>query len=281
MVHPRQLPSSAEVARTLLEGIGAATVSGPLGDANAVPALHAALPGGELVLAVPHDPRSRSALSTPVPGAPSAGDDWAISVCIRAEAALADLTVPRAHLELLGWARLAGPADGAGALEALRRAWPLDGVDGYDLLLVEVAEGELHWVGGCVTIEGDDVRAAEPDPLWLDEADLLDRVRALLSPRLLELVHGLGRLPLPDGRGVPLERTVEARPVGVDRYGLTVQCRDNQERRHLLRLPFGRPIDADEDAWAAISTEIVSQAGCRTSCRGSATAQDAPQPIEP
>ncbi|WP_426566838.1 hypothetical protein ACPPVT_10015 [Angustibacter sp. McL0619] len=281
LVHPRQLPSSAEVARTLLEGLGSASLAGPLGDAHAVPALHAALGCGDLVLAVPRDSRSRTVAAAPGPGSPTANDDWAVSLCVRAEAALPDLTVPRAHLEVLGWARYPGPADVQPAQDALRRAWPLDSLEAYDLLLVEVAEGELHWVGGCVTVDGDDVRSADPDPLWLDEADLLDRIRALLSPRLLALVQGLGRLPLPDGRGVELDQTLEARPVAVDRYGLTVQCRDPQDRRHLLRLPFGRPIGAEEDAWASISTEIVSQAGCRSSARASATAQDASQPLEP
>jgi hypothetical protein len=280
LVHPRQLPSSAEVARTLLEGVGSASLAGPLGDTHALPALHAALACGDVVLAVPRDSRSRSALATPAPGAPSAGDDWAVSLCVRAQAALADLTVPRAHLEVLGWARFPAVADVQPAVRALHRAWPLDSLEAYDLLLVEIAEGELHWVGGCVTLEGDDVRAADPDPLWQDEADLLDRIRALMSPRLLALVRGLGRMPLPDGRGVELDHTVEARPVAVDRYGLTVQCRDRHDRRHLLRLPFARPIDAHEDAWACISTEIVSQEGCRNACRASATAQDASQAIE-
>nr|WP_284287191.1 hypothetical protein [Angustibacter aerolatus] len=155
---PRQLPLPAEVARTLLHGLGRATVSGPLDDrpddaacspgpahgvadgATAVPAVHGALPDGTVVLALPADATVRL---LPGGGEP---EGRALRLCVRAEAPLPDLTLPRAHLEVLGWAARARPGQRAGALEALAATWPITNLlahaPRHDLLLVDVAEVE-------------------------------------------------------------------------------------------------------------------------------------------
>ncbi|GAB3675171.1 hypothetical protein [Angustibacter aerolatus] len=299
---PRQLPLPAEVARTLLHGLGRATVSGPLDDrpddaacspgpahgvadgATAVPAVHGALPDGTVVLALPADATVRL---LPGGGEP---EGRALRLCVRAEAPLPDLTLPRAHLEVLGWAARARPGQRAGALEALAATWPITNLlahaPRHDLLLVDVAEVELHWVGGCVTLAGDDVRAAVVDLVAVEEDALLGEVQSRYGHLVLAVVRGLAALPVPGGGTVRLDRTHDVRAIGLDRFGLTVQALVAGARgaeRHVVRLPFARPVEDVESALQTVGTELLTQRACHETCRSSASAaaQDLAEPLQP
>ncbi len=292
--HPLHLPSSAEVARTMLAGQGTASLSTPLRDTEGTPVLQAAHPDGTVVLAVPRTGGG--------PGAVRPGyANRTVAVRIRADAALADLTLPRAHLEVLGWSTPATARSAPKGVRAIARGWPVPGpeiVDRYDVVEVEVAEAELHWVGGCVVLDGAVIRAADPDPLWQTEDDLLERVQDQFNGRLLALVHRLGGLDSATGPHVRLDQTVTVRPIALDRYGLTVRCQDPTDAVHLIRLPFGRVVDDAHRAWEAVRAELTTHTDGPMACAGrpdgvrpdgagahqlraSTTGQDPAQPSQP
>lgn len=289
--HPLHLPSSAEVARTLLAGQGTASLSHPLQDTEGSPVLHASRLDGTVVLALPHGGRV-GRTDQPAP------TQRTVAVSVRAQAALPDLTLPRAHLDVLGWSAPVADGGRRNSLRALSRAWPVPPVDllgAYHLIEVEVAEAELHWVGGCVVLDGAAVRGAAPDPLWQKEDELLEGVRERFADRLLALAHRLGGLDSPAGPHVRLDRATEVRPIAVDRYGLTTRCLDPTGSAPLLRFPFGRPLDDPETAWPAIASELTSHADNLATCparsrpaghrgrpvTGSTTGQDPPEPGQP
>jgi hypothetical protein len=86
--HPLHLPSSAEVARTLLAGQGTASLSHPLQDTEGSPVLPASRLDGTVVLALPHGGRV-GRTDQPAP------TQRTVAVSVRAQAALPDLTLPR------------------------------------------------------------------------------------------------------------------------------------------------------------------------------------------
>ncbi|WP_298803042.1 hypothetical protein [uncultured Pseudokineococcus sp.] len=230
MTHP---PSAAVVAATALSGSGTAVLTPAARDeereGSCIAVLHARGRDGQLVVVA-----SDAAVGALGLGR-GGGHDAAARLEVVVEAALPDLTVPRAQVVVDGWVRLAAPHEAAGALGAACAAGDLADLAGAwpdaRVLLLDAAAVRLHWPEGCSDVAVEDLRAAAPDPVALREADVLGRVEAELGDRLVGLVRAMGHAhPAPGGRGagVPgrdLGRVSEVRCVGADRTGLVLRCR--------------------------------------------------------
>ncbi|MEJ5944647.1 hypothetical protein WDZ17_04985 [Pseudokineococcus basanitobsidens] len=222
------LPGAAVVAATALCGTGTATVtSAETGEQVGV--VHARTAAGEVVVLLTADGAARLGAE--------GGPDVAVRLEVVVEAALPDLTVPRAQLVLDGWLAPLADADVGAALDAtcalgdlaeLHAHWP-DAV----LAAVEPAAARLHWPEGCTDVPVEDLARAVPDPVTLREGHVLARVEAELGDRLVGLVQGMGHVhPAPGGAGSgapstgrDLARVEEVRCVGADRHGLVLRCR--------------------------------------------------------
>ncbi|MEJ5868726.1 hypothetical protein WDV85_13355 [Pseudokineococcus sp. 5B2Z-1] len=226
------LPSAAVVAATALSGAGTAVLL-PARDGERegarVAVLHARTRDGEIVVVA-------SDAAVGALGLEHGGEqDAPARLEVVVEAALPDLTVPRAQVVVDGWVRPAAPHEAAGALGAVCAAGDLADLAGAwpdaRVLLLDAAAVRLHWPEGCSDVAVEDLRAAAPDPVALREADVLGRVEAELGDRLVGLVRAMGHAhPAPGGRGagVPgrdLGRVSEVRCVGADRTGLLLRCR--------------------------------------------------------
>jgi len=220
------LPSAAVVAATALSGSGTATLTAARTEERAA-VVHARTTAGDLVLLASADDLVRLGLG--------AGDDAPVRLDVVVEAALPDLTIPRAQVVLDGWAALAGPqlavaAMGAvcavGDVSELCAQWP-----DARVLHLDAAAVRLHWPEGCTDVPVEELRVAAPDPVTLHEGHVLERVDAELGDRLVALVRSMGHAhPAPGGRGAgvagrDLGRVDEVRCVGADRTGLVLRCR--------------------------------------------------------
>lgn len=222
-------PSAAVVAATALSGSGTATLTSGATEAR-VAVVHARTTAGELVLlASGADLRSVGV---------DAGDDVPVRLEVVVEAALPDLTVPRAQVVVDGWVgpvpaehetSAAGAVCALGDLVDLRAQWP-----DARLVRLDAAAVRLHWPEGCSDVRVEDLRAAVADPVALREGHVLARVDAELGDRLVDLVRSMGHAhPAPGGRGAgaagrDLGRVSEVRCVGADRTGLVLRCRTEQ-----------------------------------------------------
>lgn len=262
--HPGLVPA-AELATTVLAGAGAASLAGdglePVGvlhglDLDGTPVL---LAGPDLVRAL----------------ALSADDDVVVRLEVVDLAPVVDLTLHRAQVEVSGWARLVPPHAVAARLGARSRAdltvafasWP-----GARLLEVDVAEVVLHAGAGCAHLSPEDLRTALPDPVGVHEADLVQRLADDLGAALLELVRDIGHAHHVDGGPArPLADALEARVVGVDRYGLTVLCAlpdaaasgcCEHSARSTVRVPFPLPVASAAEAERAALALVAGGRGC-------------------
>lgn len=185
----------------------------------------ASLPGGGLSWDVPDG----TALHRRVSTAMRQGADLGVCVGLTDLAPLAGPERVRGRLALAGWLRV---APGGGAQAGVR---------------VRLDPVEVVWHpadGSPVSVDKDDYRAAEPDPLASWEADLL---LALQHDR--RLVSRLQRLVLagPGGRGAR-----SAVPTRLDRSGLVVRLALADGSRD-VRLRFPHDATTVELAWEGIA----------------------------
>ncbi len=259
-----QGPSAAEMARTLTAGFGTATVGTAFGGSTA-PVLHAALEDGEIVLLAARRELSDVGLDGLL-AATGDAPDHVVLVDILSYAPLPDLTLIRAHLSAAGWARLAtfDELDSATAalvavfgeeVAALTGPWSDRAV-----LIVEVAECKLHLPGGCVPIDAEEYILADVDPLAPHESSALDRVAASSTDRLLAMVR---RLRSDLMAGGDLSTAVAVRPIGLDRYGLTLHCTLPDGDVGLGRLPFPVAADTVAEAMATITGLLDHHEQCQ------------------
>lgn len=223
-------PSAAVVAATALSGSGAATLTAARTDEQAA-VVHARTDSGDLVLLASADDLVRLGLGDTDADAP-------VRLEVVVEAALPDLTVPRAQVVVDGWAALVPPQGAAAALGAVCAVGDLGDLAGQwpdaRVLLLDAAGVRLHWPEGCADVPVGDLRDASPDPVTLREGHVLERVDAELGHRLVALVRSMGHAhPAPGGRGAgaagrDLGRVSEVRCVGADRTGLVLRCRTEQ-----------------------------------------------------
>ncbi len=269
--HPGLVPA-AELATTLLCGGGAASLRTdglePAGvlhglDLDGTPVLVA---GADLVREL---------------GLDRDGDEAGVRLEVTDLAPLAELTLPRAQVEVLGWASLVPAHDVPARLDARARtdltgafaAWA-----GSRLLQVDVAEVALHAGAGRAHLEPEDLRTSLPDPLGAHEADLVQRLGDDLGAALLELVRGIGHAHHVDGgTSRALADASQARVVGVDRYGLTVMCtlpgaQDTtccvQQARSTVRVPFPVPVRTPDEAVRSAVALVVGSRTCPGRCDG-------------
>ncbi len=269
--HPGLVPA-AELVTTLLCGAGAASLSTdglePAGvlhglDLDGTPVL---LAGSDLVRALRLE---------------SDGDEAGARLEVTDLAPLADVTVPRAQVEVLGWVSTVPAHEVPARLGARSRtdltvasaSWA-----GSRLLQVDVAEVGLHAGAGCARLQPEDLRTSLPDPLGAHEADLVRQLGDDLGAALLELVRGIGHAHHVDGGSSrPLTQVSEARIVGVDRYGLTVLCTlpgaaDTtccvEQARSTVRVPFPVPVRTPDEAGRSALALVVGNRGCDGGCDG-------------
>ena len=268
--HPGLVPA-AELATTLLCGAGAASVSSDALEPAGV--LHALdLDGTPVLLAGPGLVRAL--------GLEHDGDEAGVRLEVTDLAPLPDVTVPRAQVEVLGWASLVPAADVPARLGARGRTdltVALASWSGARLLQVDVAEVALHAGAGCAHLEPEDLRTALPDPLGVHEADLVQRLGDDLGDALLELVRGIGHAHHVDGgTSDALASASAARVVGVDRYGLTVMCAltdgadacCDARTRSTVRIPFPVPVRTPDEAVRSAVALAVGNRSCPHRCDG-------------
>lgn len=255
-------PTATEVARTLTAGHGTASIGTAFG-ATSVPVLHAGLEDGEVVLLAGRRDLAALELGELLT---DGRRDRVVLLDIRSYAPLADLTLLRAHLSLAGRVRVVRPEERADATAALVAALGPEVAthtapwSDRALLLLEVAEGELHWPHGCTPLDAEDYVLADPDPVAADEGPALDRLARSCSERLLGLVRGLRRPATGDD---DLTRATSVRPVGLDRYGLTLRCTLPDGESGLGRLSFPEPQHTVAGAERAVTALLDHHEHCR------------------
>ncbi|GMA85151.1 hypothetical protein GCM10025868_04010 [Angustibacter aerolatus] len=136
------------------------------------------------------------------------------------------------------------------------------------------------------------------DLVAVEEDALLGEVQSRYGHLVLAVVRGLAALPVPGGGTVRLDRTHDVRAIGLDRFGLTVQALVAGARgaeRHVVRLPFARPVEDVESALQTVGTEPAHPAGLprdvpqarrqpprrilRSRCSREATSRSAPRSV--
>ncbi|GAB2694204.1 DUF2470 domain-containing protein [Thalassiella azotivora] len=252
-------PDAAETVATLLAGQATATVtSRPTGaQVAAEPAL---APDGTPLLVVRGGDLTRLGLHV-------GEDDVAVRVDLTSCAPLPDLTLPRAHAVLAGWAtprpvseiaRWLGARAVTGDLAGLHRTWP-----DARLLALDPAEVTLHWAHGCTDVDPGDLATAEPDPLAPREGEALQRVQAEHGDGLLGLVRSTGSArPATGDRPLDVSVAVAVRAVGLDRWGVTLRCLLAPGRERSLRMPFPAPVRSVDEAVATLGLLLARHECC-------------------
>lgn len=217
-------PRAVDMAATVLTGRGTATLTSAV-TAEQVDVLHARTGSGEVVLLASDDDVRRLGLGLDRAGTE---DDVAVALEVEVAAALPDLTVPRAHLVLEGWAAplpshrwpAALTASCAGGdVATVRRSWP-----GARLLGLDPAAARLHWPMGCSDVDLHELSQARPDPVTLAEEEVLARADAELGPHLVDLVRSVRTPHWPGQAPLDLSAVREARCIAADRHGVVLRC---------------------------------------------------------
>ncbi|OLT20362.1 hypothetical protein BJF78_09560 [Pseudonocardia sp. CNS-139] len=154
--------------------------------------------------------------------------------------ALARVTVVGTVGELLGDER-------AAALEVYRAAQPGAFYAGFgDFRLYRLEVASVRYVGGfgrMSWVTADEYAAAEPDPLRPHTRRIVDHMNEDHADSLVLFCRVFGGRP----------DTVQARMVGVDRYGFAVLARDTPDGDETaVRLTFDSRTDTPEAARAAM-----------------------------
>lgn len=229
-------PTPAEIARTLAAGHLPATVQVACGP-GPLPAVHAADCGGHPLLLVSAFDRLAGAL-------PFESDEDAAAVLTVADEPPVAGAPTLGRVWVSGWvSRLEGAAAREAASE-FAEINPLgDLLDvgrGHELYRLEVAEVRLECGGRTREVDAADYLAADPDPLFPHEADLLadlaDHHGAEVGEFTRSIAAGAGLPPLTADDDAPV--TV----VRLDRYGMVVRG-----DKGLARLEFTRPVRDSQD----------------------------------
>lgn len=252
-----------EVAATLLAGTGTATLASSATGRRAG-VLHGRALDGTPLLLTSREQRD------PLGMCPGEAHDLAVSLEVRSEAPVPDLSLPRAHLVLHGWvtsvplpelAAAVGVRCGPLTLGEAYRSWPQPWLLGLDAV-----EAELHWHAGCTGLDVDLLRATAADPLAGEEPTALLRVDAELGDRLAGLVRAMAVAhdPASDAR-VPLGGVLGVRAVGIDRYGVDLRCSWPVAAGRppaVIRLPFPAPVNDAESAIRSLTSLVTAHSGC-------------------
>ena len=258
MQHPHR-PTAAERARTMASGllVGALTAPGPrepvpvgcVTDDDGVTAIlvregqdYAAL---DAAFGADGDPELGAAVDLP-------------AVLDVLDAPLGPDAPPRARLWLSGWLRAVPRRRARGLALAYAARRPvgalLDVNDGSALYLLEPEEVRLTSGDGMNDVDLDAYLAARPDPLHEVEHALLADLAARWSDELTALAATALNAPKA-GVGADLG---QVHPVGLDRYGLDLAYRRGHWF-HRVRVPFGRPVEDEAGALAAVRALTVGR----------------------
>lgn len=244
-------PSAAEVARTLLTGVGTATL-GSAATQNAVPVLHAETMAGAFILVGDGHTLAGLGLDSPVSDllyrelcplrdlagpAPAATAPessacvmrYPVALDISSMAPVADLNIERSSARFSGTITPLPASAVPSALQAECSGVRLCEVLGYrpDAKLFAFVPEHATLTGGAGMHELDaqELLDTAPDPLARWEGPLLRSIERRYAPDVLNIVRGLDSSIDTEMLGVGTMSTVESiRMVGVDQYGVTLQC---------------------------------------------------------
>ncbi|GAB3273083.1 hypothetical protein [Arthrobacter pigmenti] len=244
-------PSAAEVARTLLTGVGTATL-GSAATQNAVPVLHAETMAGAFILVGDGHTLAGLGLDSPVsdllyrelcPIRDLAGPQSNVgtaesSVCvmrypvtldISSMAPVADMNIERSSARFSGTVTPLPAAAVPAALQAECSGVRLGEVLGYrpDAKLFTFLPGHATLTdgGGKHELDIHELLGIVPDPLARWEGPLLRSIEGQYASGVLNVVRGLDASIDTESLGIGTMSTVESvRIIGVDQYGLTLQC---------------------------------------------------------
>ncbi len=237
--------SAAEVARTLLTGVGTATLKSAA-TRGAVPVLHAETAAGAFILVGDGQTLAALGLDSPVNDLlyrerpPSrdtdlqAGDNrsivrYPVSLTIASMAPVADLNIERGTAVLDGTLTPLPASAVPAALQSSCSGVRLAEVLGYrpDVRLFGFVpeKATVSNSTGRDEIDVLELKQVVPDPLAHTEGPLLAAVENELSPDLLDFVRGMDAVLDSESMGFGSFRTVESiRVIGIDQYGLELHC---------------------------------------------------------
>lgn len=238
-------PSAAEVARTLLTGVGTATLKSAA-TRGAVPVLHAETAAGAFILVGDGQTLAALGLDSPVndllyrESQPSrdmglqAGDTrsivrYPVSLTIASMAPVADLNIERGTAVLDGTLTPLPASAVPAALQSSCSGVRLAEVLGYrpDVRLFGFVPGKVAVSNSSGQHEVDAVELQQvvPDPLAESEGPLLAAIENELGPDLLEFVRRMDSVLDSESMGFGSFGTIEStRVIGIDQYGLELHC---------------------------------------------------------
>lgn len=259
-------PSAAEVARTLLTGVGTATLKSAA-TRGAVPVLHAETAAGAFILVGDGHTLAALGLDSPVNDllyrenseprdtAAMPGDHsvvrYPVCLTVSSMAPVADLNVERGSAALEGTVTPLPANAVPAALQAMCSGIPLSEVLGYraDVRLFSFTPDHAVVSNGSGRHEVrlTDLRHCTPDPLAGFEGPLLSAVEHETAPYLFGFVRGLDAVMDSESLGFGSLSTVESvRVIGIDQYGLDLQC----------------TWDATNCIWRALQPDGGTSSGC-------------------
>ncbi|WP_026535622.1 hypothetical protein [Arthrobacter sp. H14] len=259
-------PSAAEVARTLLTGVGTATLKSAA-TRGAVPVLHAETAAGAFILVGDGHTLAALGLDSPVndllyrenaeprdtaaePGGHSVVR-YPVSLTVSSMAPVADLNIERGSAALDGTLTPLPANAVPAALQAMCSGIPLAEVLGYrpDVRLFSFApENAVVSNGtGRHDVALTDLQKCTPDLLAGCEGPLLSAVEHETAPYLLGYVRSLDSVIDSESLGFGSLSTVESvRVIGIDQYGLDLRC----------------TWDATNCIWRALQPDGGTSGGC-------------------
>lgn len=244
-------PSPAERARTLALGVVTGVLHLPAlvtenGVSKAYRVQQLTAPDGSIALLVQDGSDLHCRLQTIIESTDLADVPTVLDVL---DVPPGQLCLPRARLCITGWVealpvaeqrQLAGPVAAARPLGAL-----LDLGTGWTLYRFEMAEIRVTTGAGTRVVELGEFTAAEPDPLYENEDQVVGHLEEHHRDQTIE--YALRRLD----RAAVSDVTI----VGLDRYGLDLLCAVGATYRP-LRAPFGCRI-TDERTLSRALTRLL------------------------
>lgn len=253
-------PSAAEIARTLLAGIGTAVLTSARTPVT-IPVLHAETTDGKTVIVAEAESLPGLGIRQSDMGRDDSGAQ--VLLQIRSMAPVEDLTVTRAITLISGSVAPLPAARVRGAMDAECSGLRLGEVLGYRAgtrLLAftpetcELVRGEQYH-----EIAMADVLAASPDPLAHSESALIMTLRDETAGEWLPLLKAKCAARGLDGRThIDLSTVEEARPIAVDAYGVTVACSWYDRPSAAMRIPFPEPVLSGGEALDAVRLLLLA-----------------------
>ncbi|GAB3560965.1 hypothetical protein [Spelaeicoccus albus] len=253
-------PSAAEIARTLLAGIGTAVLTSARAPVT-IPVLHAQATNGETVIvaeaeSLPDLGVTHSDVGHSVSGVP-------VLLQIRSLAPVEDLTVTRAITLISGTVTSLPAGRIRAAMDAECSGLRLGEVLGYraGARLLAFSPNSCELVRGeqFHQIPIDDVLSASPDPLAHSEPALIMTLREETADDWLPLLKAKNAARGLDGRTpVDLSTVREARPIALDAYGVTLACSWYDRAPAAMRIPFPEPVHSGGEALDAVRLLVLA-----------------------